>query len=105
MGTPVGDWVSFAAVIAVEDGVIRSPFLVPARTLVATPVVRRVGLAIVAGALLAILGPFGSYMNGGPVRLLTYWIGAMLLGLALYGAAYRIVGISTVVGSRRWWLA
>lgn len=105
MGTPVGDWVSFAAVIAVEDGVIRSPFLVPARTLLATPVVRRVGLAIVAGALLAILGPFGSYMNGGPVRLLTYWIGAMLLGLALYGAAYRIVGISTVVGSRRWWLA
>lgn len=105
MGTPVGNWVSFAAAIAVEDGVTRLPFFIPVRSRLATPVVCWVGLAIVAGALLAILGPFGSYMNGGPVHLLAYWIGAMLLGLALYGAAYRIVSISTVIGSRRWWLA
>ncbi|RYD22852.1 MAG: hypothetical protein EOP89_12415, partial [Lysobacteraceae bacterium] len=105
MGTPVGNRVSSAPVIAVEDGMPNSPNLVSARNRVAIPVVRWVSLAIVAGTLLAILGPFGSYMNGGPVRLLAYWIGAMLLGLALYGAAYRIVGVSTVVGSQRWWLA
>ncbi|WP_447407542.1 hypothetical protein, partial [Clostridium perfringens] len=51
------------------------------------------------------LGPFGSYLNGGPVRLLAYWIGAMLLGLGLYGAAFRIVGVCTTIGSRTWWLA
>jgi hypothetical protein len=105
MGTPVGNRVSSTLVIAVEDGMPHSPDLVSARNRVAIPVVRWVSLAIVAGALLAILGPFGSYMNGGPVRLLAYWVGAMLLGLALYGAAYGIVGVSTVVGSRRWWLA
>lgn len=44
-------------------------------------------------------------MNGGPVRLLTYWIGAVSLGLALYGAAYRIVSVLTAIGSRRWWPA
>lgn len=67
--------------------------------------VQWVGLAIIAGILLAILGPFGSYLNGGPLRLFGYWIGAMLLGLLFYGPAYRIVAISTVTGSRAWWLA
>ena len=81
------------------------PSLVLDRSRMATPVVRWVGLAVAIGALLAILGPFGSYLNGGPVRLLAYWIGAMLLGLGLYGAAFRIVGIWTTIGSRTWWLA
>ena len=64
-----------------------------------------IGLAVIAGILLAILGPFGSYLNGGPLRLFGYWIGAMLLGLLFYGTAYRIVAISTVTGSRAWWIA
>ncbi len=67
--------------------------------------VQWVGLAVIAGILLAILGPFGSYLNGGPLRLFGYWIGAMVLGLLFYGPAYRIVAISTVTGSRAWWLA
>lgn len=65
---------------------------------------RWIGLTVPAGVLLAILGPFGSYMNGGPLRLLAYWTGAMLLGLALYGSAYRLVGMGAARGSRRWWL-
>jgi len=65
---------------------------------------RWIVLTIAAGTLLAILGPFGSYMNRGAIRLLVYWIGAMLLGLALYGSAYRLAGILTAPGSRRWWL-
>lgn len=104
-GSPVGNRVWLAAVVAVEEGVIRSPFLVSTRRRLAIPAVRWIGLAIVAGVILAILGPFGSYMNGGLVELLSYWIGAMVLGLALYGTAYRLVGRSTVTGSRRWWLA
>lgn len=105
MDTPVGKRVLFAVVIAVEDGVPSSPTLVLDRGLMASPALRWVSLAIVAGSLLGILGPFGSYMNGGPVQLLTYWIGAVLLGLALYGAAYRIVSVLTAIGSRRWWPA
>jgi len=66
---------------------------------------RWAGMTIAVGVLLAIMGPFGSYMNGGPVRLLAYWVGAMLLGLILYGSAYRIVSALTVCGSPRWWLA
>lgn len=66
---------------------------------------RWIGLTVLAGVLLAILGPFGSYMNGGPLRLLAYWTGAMLLGLALYGSAYRLVSMKLARGSRRWWLA
>lgn len=69
------------------------------------PSVRWIGLTVLAGVLLAILGPFGSYMNGGPVRLLGYWIGAMLLGLVLYGSAYRLVSMKVARGSRRWWVA
>ncbi len=83
----------------------RSSLLVSTRRHLAIPAMRWIGLAIVAGAILAILGPFGSYMNGGLVELPIYWIGAMVLGFALYGTAYRIVGRSTVTGSRRWWLA
>lgn len=69
------------------------------------PLARWNGIAVAAGMLLAFLGPFGSYLNGGPVRLLGYWIGAMLLGLALYGWAYRLVSTRVAPGSRRWWPA
>lgn len=67
--------------------------------------VRWIGLTVAIGALLGIVGPFGSYMNGGPVRLLCYWIGATLLGLVLYGSTYRIVRTATPPRSRRWWPA
>ncbi|MEJ8630133.1 LytTR family DNA-binding domain-containing protein [Sphingomonas sp. I4] len=66
---------------------------------------RWIALTIASGTLLAILGPFGSYMNGGSTRLFAYWIGAMLLGLVLYGSAYRMVCIRTSADSRKWWLA
>lgn len=68
------------------------------------PLARWIGLTIAAGTLLAILGPLGSYMNGGAMRLLGYWIGSMLLGLMLYGSAYRLVAVRTASGSWRWWL-
>ncbi len=83
---------------------IRSAPLIPVSRWPVPPLARWIALTIVAGTLLAILGPFGSYMNGSAMRLLAYWIGAMLLGLVLYGSAYRLAGIWTAPGSRRWWL-
>lgn len=68
-------------------------------------IVRWIAPSIVAGTLLAVLGPFGSYANGGAMRLLAYWIGAMLLGLVLYGSAYRLASLWVATRSRRWWLA
>lgn len=69
------------------------------------PVARGIALAVLAGTLLALLGPFGTYLNGDPVRLLGYWIGATLLGLLLYGWAYRIVAARFTIGAWRGWLA
>ncbi len=66
---------------------------------------RYAGLAILAGAVLAILGPFGTYLNGGAAELFAYWIGAMLTGVALYGAGFRMVSSLAVIGSRNWWVA
>lgn len=66
---------------------------------------RYVGLAILAGAVLAILGPFGTYLNGGTAELLAYWIGAMLAGVVFYGAGFKLVSSLAVTGSRKWWVA
>ncbi|WP_294395550.1 LytTR family DNA-binding domain-containing protein [uncultured Sphingomonas sp.] len=83
----------------------RSTSLSPVFTASAPPLLRSIGVAVVLGALLAILGPFGSYMNGGLIGLAGYWIGAMLLGLMLYGSAYRILSASIAPGSVGWWPA
>ncbi|MEG3175374.1 LytTR family DNA-binding domain-containing protein [Sphingomonas sp. RB3P16] len=71
----------------------------------AMPTVRWIGPTVAVGGLLAVLGPFGSYMNGGPGRLFCYWIGATLLGLLLYGSAYRIVSTATRPRSGQWLMA
>ncbi len=62
-------------------------------------------LAVAAGAVLALLGPFGTYLNGGPLRLLAYWVGATLLGMVLYGFAYRRIVARVTGDTARWWLA
>lgn len=80
---------------------MRAALLAPGRRRAATLLARGIAVAVLAGALLAMLGPFGSYTNGGPVRLLGYWIGAMLLGLPLYGAGYAIAAKATA-GAPRW---
>lgn len=58
---------------------------------------------IVAGCVLAALGPFGSYLNGGIGSRLFYWVTVTLLGMVLYGAAVlgamRLAGRS---GAVRW---
>lgn len=69
------------------------------------PLIRWLALALATGALLAALGPFGSYLNGSLTERAGYWIGAVLLGLLLYGSAYRLVARSTAQTGLRWWLA
>jgi hypothetical protein len=45
--------------------------------------------ATLAGLFLALLGPFGNYLNGGFATRALYWIAASWFGLALYGVALR----------------
>ena len=45
--------------------------------------------ATLAGLFLALLGPFGSYLNGGFATRALYWIVASWVGLAVYGLALR----------------
>ena len=55
------------------------------------------------GDFLAMFGPFDSNLNGGPVRLIIYWVGAVLIGLALYGAAFKIIARWVAPGTLCWW--
>ena len=49
-----------------------------------------IAAATVAGLVLGVLGPFGSYLDGGPVLRAVYWVGAMWIGLLLYGAGFAV---------------
>jgi hypothetical protein len=66
---------------------------------------RWIGIAVVAGGILAALGPFGSYANEGPFQRTGYWIASVLLALMLYGTGFRIVTRFARQGSLKWWLA
>jgi hypothetical protein len=67
------------------------------------PMLRWFGVTIVAGALLAAVGPFGTYVNGGFIQRAGYWIAGMLLGLVLYGSALKIVTKLIPSGHPMWW--
>ena len=64
---------------------------------------RWIGVAVVAGVVLAALGPFGTYVHGGSLQRAGYWIAAMLLGLLLYGTALKIVTKLAPSGHLMWW--
>jgi len=57
--------------------------------LVPSPVLRWGAFAILGGVALGVLGPFGSYMNGGVVGRCGYWVATMLIAAVLYGAALK----------------
>jgi hypothetical protein len=71
----------------------------------AAAALRWIGVTVLIGVVLAAMGPFGSYMNGGAAQRAGYWIAAMLLGLVLYGTAFRTVLAFARPGSRIWWPA
>lgn len=63
-----------------------------------------IGIAILAGVLLAFLGPFGSYLNDGlPMRIL-YWTSSTLAGLVFYGGTFSLALRAAPPGSRAAWL-
>jgi hypothetical protein len=62
-----------------------------------------IGGAILVGAVLAALGPFGTYLNDGAGRRLGYWIASTLLGVTLYGSAFRVCKSLVPAGSIVWW--
>ena len=64
---------------------------------------RWIAAAAVAGIVLAVLGPFGSYLNGGPVARAGYWVSAMLIGLVLYGVAFMAAKRVAPLGTRAGW--
>lgn len=105
MGSQAGERASPAVLVGLEDGMIRPVALVRAVGMKAKTSLQWIGIAFAIGILLAVLGPFGSYLNGGPVRLAGYWIGAMLLGLVLYGSMYRMIISFVSPRSRKWWPA
>lgn len=59
--------------------------------------------AAVAGALLAALGPFGSYMNRGPFLRFGYWMAAVVVGLAIYVPALKVATRIAPPGTRARW--
>src|ERR1700760_201588 len=59
---------------------------------------RDFGFAAVLGALLGLIGPFGTFVQAGPALRLAYWIGLSLAVTPIYGLAIR--GAQTLDG--RW---
>lgn len=64
-----------------------------------------VGAAILGGALLGSLGPFGSYLNGSLTERLAYWIAAMLVGLTFYATSTALTLFLVRRESQLWWPA
>jgi DNA-binding LytR/AlgR family response regulator len=48
---------------------------------------RELAVAVVAGCILGVLGPFGSYFNGPPPVRLAYWVTALLFGSTVVAVA------------------
>ncbi|MDH7974600.1 LytTR family DNA-binding domain-containing protein [Sphingomonas sp. AR_OL41] len=62
----------------------------------AATIARAVIAATIAGAILGLAGPFGSYLNGSAEYRLAYWVISMWFGVVVYGAA--VVSIVPVAG-------
>jgi hypothetical protein len=69
-----------------------------------SPVVRAFAVACLCGIILGVLGPFGSYLNGGLVIRTLYWLAAIFLGMLLYGTAMMMVKRIAPSGTWLRWL-
>lgn len=61
-------------------------------------------VAVGIGVLLGLMGPFGSFYNGGVLLRVAYWVGSVVTGMAVIGALAR-AGL-VLAWRRRWplWL-
>lgn len=64
-------------------------------------VLQWVAAAVIAGLILGILGPFGSYLNTGWEKRIGYWVVSMLLGAAIFGGTLRTVSRHFPIGAAR----
>ena len=67
---------------------------------------RPAGMALAAtlvGIVLGVLGPFGSYLNGGILVRVAYWTGAIWLGLLFYGGGLAVAGRFSDAGPWHRW--
>lgn len=55
------------------------------------------GVGVGIGVLLGLMGPFGSFFNGGPVVRISYWVGSIFSGMVLFGCLARLAA----AGARR----
>lgn len=58
------------------------------------------GVAVGIGLLLGLMGPFGSFYNGGALIRIAYWVGSVVTGMAVIGGLAR-VGLA-LAWRRRW---
>ena len=54
-------------------------------------------VAVGIGVLLGLMGPFGSFFNGGPLVRIAYWVASIACGMTLSGVLARLAG----AGARR----
>jgi hypothetical protein len=66
---------------------------------------RWIAVAAAAGLLLALVGPFGTWLYAGTGARLIYWIAATLAGLLIYGGALTMVRRGVAPESRFYWPA
>lgn len=66
---------------------------------------RWIALAAIAGLLLALVGPFGTWLYKGMAARLIFWITATLAGLVNYGVTLTAVRRRVPPASRAWWPA
>lgn len=57
-------------------------------------------IALGVGVLLGLMGPFGSFFNGGPLIRIAYWVGSAVTGMAVIGGVTRL---GLAVAFRRNW--
>lgn len=50
------------------------------------------GVGVGIGVLLGLMGPFGSFFNGGLVVRVSYWGGSIVCGMVLFGCLARLAG-------------
>ncbi len=59
--------------------------------------------AAIIGVVLALLGPFGSYMNHGPLVRFGYWMAAALMGMLFYVPGVKAATSIAPPGTRARW--
>ncbi|WP_025885694.1 hypothetical protein [Asaia prunellae] len=65
---------------------------------------RAVCIAALGGAFFGLLGPYGSYLNSGPVLRILYWVTCAVMGIGLYaGPLFFLRHIGCMAQGMKFW--